>query len=193
MFEIKPIETTYNGYKFRSRLEAKWAVFFDALNIKWEYESEGYEFGENEKYLPDFWLPTFDSGTFCEVKPDGGDFSKACRFANAIKKQVWLCEGLPDYAIYKIATPHTLDDELECAITCGLPNYDQALGENRMYGQPCEFDCKKFLCRSTRKIPVFDLGTLMPINQGSYLATIDEDYLASIKKARFARFEHGKN
>ena len=34
---MKPIETEYKGYRFRSRLEARWAVFFDALNIKWEY------------------------------------------------------------------------------------------------------------------------------------------------------------
>ena len=27
---IKPIETNYKGYRFRSRLEARWAVFFDA-------------------------------------------------------------------------------------------------------------------------------------------------------------------
>ena len=26
----------YNGYKFRSRLEAKWAVFFDAVGIKYD-------------------------------------------------------------------------------------------------------------------------------------------------------------
>lgn len=25
---IKPIETKYDGYLFRSRLEARWAVFF---------------------------------------------------------------------------------------------------------------------------------------------------------------------
>jgi hypothetical protein len=39
---IKAIETQYKGYRFRSRLEARWAVFFDALDIKWEYEKEGY-------------------------------------------------------------------------------------------------------------------------------------------------------
>jgi len=26
---IKAIETQYRGYRFRSRLEARWAVFFD--------------------------------------------------------------------------------------------------------------------------------------------------------------------
>lgn len=38
---IKAKETEYNGYRFRSRLEARWAVFFDVLGIKYEYEPEG--------------------------------------------------------------------------------------------------------------------------------------------------------
>lgn len=72
MAEIKPIETFYNGYRFRSRLEARWAVFFDALGIKYEYEPEGYDLGEAGWYLPDFWLPQVSM--FAEVKP--GPFSK---------------------------------------------------------------------------------------------------------------------
>jgi len=44
--EIKAIETVYKGYRFRSRLEARWAVFFENVGIKWEYEKEGFEFGE---------------------------------------------------------------------------------------------------------------------------------------------------
>jgi len=42
---IKTIQTAYKGYKFRSRLEARWAVFFDAFPLKWEYEPEGYDLG----------------------------------------------------------------------------------------------------------------------------------------------------
>jgi len=53
---IKAIETSYKGYLFRSRLEARWAVFFDALGIVWEYEREGFEL-DGLRYLPDFWLP----------------------------------------------------------------------------------------------------------------------------------------
>ena len=52
--EIKAIETEYNGYKFRSRLEARWAVFFDAMKIPYEYEPEGYKFEDGTLYLPDF-------------------------------------------------------------------------------------------------------------------------------------------
>lgn len=56
--EIKAIETRYAGCRFRSRLEARWAVFFDTLGVRWEYEEEGYEIeGVSTRYLPDFWLP----------------------------------------------------------------------------------------------------------------------------------------
>lgn len=34
--EAKPV--SYAGYKFRSTLEAKWAVFFDACGVGWKYE-----------------------------------------------------------------------------------------------------------------------------------------------------------
>jgi hypothetical protein len=59
MMDIKAIETKYNGYRFRSRLEARWAVFFDAAGIKYEYEPEGYENEMGSRYLPDFFLPDF--------------------------------------------------------------------------------------------------------------------------------------
>jgi hypothetical protein len=64
---IKTIPTTYNGIKFRSRLEARWAVFFDELGIKYLYEYEGFELENKEWYLPDFYLPEY--GIYCEVKP----------------------------------------------------------------------------------------------------------------------------
>ena len=42
--------------RFRSRLEARWAVFFDACGVAWEYEPEGYDLGGGLCYLPDFLL-----------------------------------------------------------------------------------------------------------------------------------------
>ena len=56
---IKAIETEYNGYRFRSRLEARWAVFFDIIGVKYEYEPEGFDI-DGVKYLPDFYLPNAD-------------------------------------------------------------------------------------------------------------------------------------
>ena len=67
---IKPIETIYNGYRFRSRLEARWAVFFDSAGIKYQYEPEGFCVGDFDGtsffYLPDFYFP--DQEIYGEVK-----------------------------------------------------------------------------------------------------------------------------
>jgi hypothetical protein len=54
MAEIKAIETAYNGYRFRSRREARWAVFFDNMGIQYEYEPEGFVLEDGTRYLPDF-------------------------------------------------------------------------------------------------------------------------------------------
>ncbi len=66
--DLKPIETRYAGCRFRSRLEARWAVFFDRAGIQWEYEPEGFELPSGARYLPDFWLP--ESRAWFEVKGD---------------------------------------------------------------------------------------------------------------------------
>ncbi len=72
MSELKAIQTEYKGYRFRSRLEARWAVFFDTLGVKWEYEPEGYDLGNGIYYLPDFLLHdvTVNHGLFrrhCDI------------------------------------------------------------------------------------------------------------------------------
>lgn len=58
------IETSYRGCRFRSRLEARWACFWDHLQTRWEYEPQGFVVG-GRPYLPDFRLP---NGTWVEVK-----------------------------------------------------------------------------------------------------------------------------
>lgn len=72
MSELRAIQTEYKGYRFRSRLEARWAVFFDTLGVKWEYEPEGYDLGNGVYYLPDFLLHdvTVNHGLFqrhCDI------------------------------------------------------------------------------------------------------------------------------
>lgn len=76
--QITAIETHYKGHRFRSRLEARWAVFMDALGVPWQYEVEGFKLprlddegeplrGRKLQYLPDFWLPEQDH--WLEIKP----------------------------------------------------------------------------------------------------------------------------
>jgi hypothetical protein len=62
---VAPMESSYGGVRFRSKTEARWAVFFDALGIRWLYEPEGYVL-ECGPYLPDFLLP--ELRLFVEIK-----------------------------------------------------------------------------------------------------------------------------
>lgn len=66
--KIKALETEYNGILFRSRLEARWAIYFDALNVDYVYEPECYLLENNKKYTPDFYLQKLD--LFIEIKPN---------------------------------------------------------------------------------------------------------------------------
>lgn len=68
MNEMKPIQTCYDGYRFRSRLEARWAVFFNAAGIPYVYEPEGFKLSNGAYYLPDFYLPWFK--LYIDIKPD---------------------------------------------------------------------------------------------------------------------------
>ena len=56
MFPIPVIETEYQGCRFRTRLEARWAVFFDLCGVRWEYEPEGFELPDGKPFLPEFLL-----------------------------------------------------------------------------------------------------------------------------------------
>lgn len=132
---MKAIKTFYDGIEFRSRLEARWAVFFDNLHIKWRYEHEGFEFSNGTRYLPDFWLPTFNGGCFAEVKPtdlNDKELAKAMMLCIESKKEVLLLVDVPEMRCIQYFTPN---DGMPILL-CGLPNADQAAGENRMFQEP---------------------------------------------------------
>lgn len=63
-YTIKAIPTTYKGIEFRSRLEAKWAAFFDLCGWRWEYEPCDFD-----GWIPDFQLLFGRQNPFIEVKP----------------------------------------------------------------------------------------------------------------------------
>ena len=84
---IKAIETIYNGYRFRSRLEARWAVFFDALGVDYEYEPEGFNLPNGGRYLPDFRVKCYGKRGVCREPKTMSDARSyglcyACRFGD---------------------------------------------------------------------------------------------------------------
>ena len=112
MADIKAIQTAYKGCKFRSRIEARWGVYLDALQVPWEYEKEGFEFTDGTRYLPDFWLP--EQQCWLEVKggaPTQEDLHKALRLTQHLRAPVHIASGqigdvawdgyeMPDVRVY---------------------------------------------------------------------------------------------
>ena len=101
---MKPIQTYYKGYRFRSRLEARWAVFFDAAGFKYRYETEGFVLSDGTYYLPDFWLP--EQRLWVEVKGDLDEESK--RKIELFSEQLdwkdsklWILRDIPDVSTYR--------------------------------------------------------------------------------------------
>lgn len=94
---MKAIETFYRGNLFRSRIEARWAVFFSTLGIPYEYEKEGFEL-ERINYLPDFWLPI--QKCWIEIKgekPTQNEIDKGLLLHDATGNNVFIFYGQIPY------------------------------------------------------------------------------------------------
>lgn len=76
----KGLEVNYSGHIFRSRLEARWAILLDLLDIDYDYEVCFYRVGDGLTYLPDFYLPGQD--LWLEVK--GAAFMDAASMAKCL-------------------------------------------------------------------------------------------------------------
>jgi len=96
---IKPIPTIYNGVQYRSKTEARWALFMGKLGLTYEYEPEGFDLHSGRRYLPDFYIHDFK--TYLEVKPNDmdiveGEYSKFEEFAKAHQYvNFWIALGAP--------------------------------------------------------------------------------------------------
>jgi hypothetical protein len=96
MSDIQPIETLYKGYRFRSRLEARYAVFFDSLGLEYRYEEEGFELPDGIRYLPDFWFPQLNC--WVEIKgqdPTEEEHAKCLAVAQSGRRIYLFAGGIP--------------------------------------------------------------------------------------------------
>lgn len=199
MTEIKPIETIYKGYKFRSRLEARWAVFFDACNVKWEYEPEGYDLGDGVCYLPDFLLHDIgirsseDKGKlydlYVEVKGvmTEEDVDKINRFSSI--DYIWYTDDngnecgeadIKNMVLVVGNIPENIDDMVDCFY------------ESRY--TPSYYSFKNIDDDEFPALLVIKDGKLLIRGADSnYLSDVDEEGTEkAFALARQARFEHGE-
>lgn len=173
---LRAIQTEYRGYLFRSRLEARWAVFFDALGLKWEYEPEGYDLPSG-RYLPDFYLRDFK--VFAEIKPS--DFP--VKDAGTIER--CLCHELADLAgtcVFMFAgDPYACIPQGTLAtVLSSKPNYVDPQADARL-----AFD---EFCR-----PMYaELPSVDGVRAVAFKRAVVRGFWPAASKARRARFEHGE-
>lgn len=96
------IETKYKGYRFRSRLEARWAVFLDSLGVRYRYEPEGFDL-DGLWYLPDFYLPDQSPASWLEVKPEIPKTRKA--WTELVTRAVGLCQYRKEHVLCLLGDP----------------------------------------------------------------------------------------
>ena len=164
---MKPIETEYNGDLFRSRLEARWAVFFRTLNLRYEYEKEGFDI-DGVRYLPDFFLPEYSC--WVEIKPDSiseKEYIKINAFAKATKDKFILISGSPKEGHYTVQM--LANGNLDTELLENLPADDFTFALARRSSEPelcllCEYCAFNLISKST------DDGERWPITTGLEIA-----------------------
>ncbi|NKK36815.1 hypothetical protein GFL72_19545 [Rhizobium leguminosarum bv. viciae] len=93
------LPTSYKGVTYRSRTEARWAVFLDVLGVSFHYEPEKFTLSDRQWYLPDFYVD--DWRAFIEVKPNNDAIvNQEAAKARLLSKDrpdlnVWIAMGAP--------------------------------------------------------------------------------------------------
>jgi hypothetical protein len=193
------IETRYAGCRFRSRLEARWAVFFDHAGIRWEYEPQGFVVG-GRPYLPDFLLP--DCGTWVEVKgaEEGLDHGLMLAAAGQLPPRRPLREEGPRLMVLgPIPVPPATGDLGWLGIDVVDGSFDADPDERVALGRWWGFglyhkNARPWVLCSTSMCPPTDyegapwLEAAIESEEDAHPSVI-----AAYRAARSARFEHGES
>jgi hypothetical protein len=98
------IQTKFNAHRYRSRLEARYAVLLQCVGLPFH---EGFEL-ESGRYLPDFWLPT--KGIWPEVKGWVATSKDQCQcLADDTDRRVVMAFGDPSSGMQWVAPDIVLD------------------------------------------------------------------------------------
>ena len=204
--DIKPIETVYNGYKFRSRLEARWAVYFDESEIEYEYEPEGFELSDGTLYLPDFYLPWFKC--FVEIKPKSISFEDEEIAKKKLERLfethrdccVMLCKGDPVDSDMRVGCNDATDSgggwcgsewwKAEFVIGGWFDRHDGFENSNGKHWISMCLGTKED--QRERSFFTANFNALPNVEQMMDLRTCRGRLEGSKVKARQARFEHGE-
>lgn len=187
MTEFKAIETIYKGYRFRSRLEARWAVFFDGIGAPWEYEPEGFEADDGSRYLPDFRVDFNGTKFWVEVKGEPDFYRDKTDFLN---KWVGPNGALPGKKVIALgAIPEKSDGVLFVRVYGG-----SALACWMMVAVAPGW--RAGVLRQDQLVRHFDTNPSDIFNFQPFVARTPLGYPTinkALDAARMARFEHGES
>lgn len=195
---IRAIQTEYRGHLFRSRLEARWAVFFDALGVRWLYEHEGFA-TPSGPYLPDFILP--DLRLIVEVKPDQLDAStlaplcvpSLCHVARALGCRATVHDEIPDPTEFGVSGPLVPSDRWPVIFWHKHQGAAHLGGDINYQWCACpacnaigfEYDGRSSRVTHREGCPITES------THGKMYAADHPSVLDAYRAARSARFEHG--
>ena len=200
---MKAIDTQYQGYNFRSRLEARWAVFFDALGLKWEYEPEGFELDDGTKYLPDFKVhyPGRDESEnhhiWFEVKSSLINMSltewlKVLKFEKESGYGVIILDGTPEPKMYQNASLAIKCDDIYTHPddSKNMEKLINALQSGKPFKVNDAFKRAGEALLCYKGITWWDEYDNFWTDESGWG---QEELIYACKKARSARFEHGRS
>jgi hypothetical protein len=190
--EHKSLDTHYDGYKFRSRTEARWAVFFNNLQVQYQYEPEGFKFDDGECYLPDFYLPNVGNrstdidGIWVEVKGQAEPMHELDALDTASK----LAE-LTGEAVAVLCGPLANGEEFQPEESGHFEADPLDDGTVAVDNHMRWLKCHNGRCRAVKY--EFDESNYFTCEQcGSRCTNSHQDVVNAVQKARSARFEHGE-
>lgn len=184
---ITALETHYAGCRFRSRLEARWAVFFDQADIPWEYEPEAFAL-KSGGYLPDFRLPTIHGGMWFEVKRDDAPEDLRWReLAAATQRSLAVGRGFP-----------RPDDPIHGGLEDGYIEMFFGAWEPALEPEAgVSWDCMHAFGRCPHGVVTLEFegragrACRRCTDDGKYTAAHHPTLIAALNAARSARFEPG--
>ena len=196
---LKAIETYYKGYRFRSRLEARWAVFFDACGVEWEYEPEGFDLGDGIRYLPDFLLH--------DVTIHQGDYLEHCDLYVEVKGHMTGEDAKKILRFAELRIPEDFDvdpDSLGVLVVGNIPDGEsinevirsiRKVAYDSDEGCPCSFNFETVDGDNFAAYPGVDTDGVFTLfgDDSSYLGYMDPIRTnRAYTRARQARFEFGE-
>ncbi len=155
------------------------------MGLRFEYEPEGFDFGDGIRYLPDFWLPTLQM--WAEVKAVNfteEERDKLKRLVAETEKRGFLLIGPPSEEEQQFLVPYIYETQTDAELV------------KEYYSQPCVKNAKGhfvFLMYDSGDVAFSGMLKGLPMVQRNYEGLQTPQVVNAVAASRAARFEFGES